>query len=264
MSITTVEGKLIHYEVLGRGKPLLFIHGWLGSWRYWWSSMQAMSTAQHRSFAFDLWGFGDSSKAPELYSINDYVNMVDQFIDALGIFAPVTVIGHSLGAIVGMKFAAQHSDKVEKVVGISAPVTGEHVNGRLISTEPQGIIERVLTKADNFSEVDNELRKTDLAAFNQLAIEARRDDFTADILNLPKPLLLIHGGQDTLIFPPTGEHAQMQQNTSGRFFVSLDHCSHFPMLQESRQFNRLLLDFFLAGDDLTELVPKEYWTRRVR
>ena len=69
MSITTVGNHLIHYEVLGRGKPLIFIHGWLGSWRYWWPSMQAMSS-QYRSFAFDLWGFGDSSKAPEQYTID--------------------------------------------------------------------------------------------------------------------------------------------------------------------------------------------------
>ncbi|MFW6183111.1 MAG: alpha/beta fold hydrolase, partial [Chloroflexota bacterium] len=59
MSITTVGEHLIHYEALGRGQPVIFIHGWLGSWRYWWSSMQGLS-AHCRTFALDLWGFGDS------------------------------------------------------------------------------------------------------------------------------------------------------------------------------------------------------------
>ena len=97
MSITTVGNHLIHYEVLGRGEPLIFVHGWLGSWRYWWSSMQALST-KHRAFAFDLWGFGDSSKETDQYSVRSYVTMIDQFINQLGIMKPVTLIGHGMGA----------------------------------------------------------------------------------------------------------------------------------------------------------------------
>jgi pimeloyl-ACP methyl ester carboxylesterase len=41
----------VHYEVLGRGRPLIFLHGWVGSWRYWIPVMQAASipTARMRS-----------------------------------------------------------------------------------------------------------------------------------------------------------------------------------------------------------------------
>ena len=45
MSIVTLESELIHYEVLGRGRPLIFLHGWVGSWRYWIPAMQALSIA---------------------------------------------------------------------------------------------------------------------------------------------------------------------------------------------------------------------------
>jgi len=75
MSITTVGSKLVHYEVLGRGQALIFIHGWLGSWRYWWPAMQALSS-HYRTYAFDLWGFGDSSKSDEEYTLSAYVNML--------------------------------------------------------------------------------------------------------------------------------------------------------------------------------------------
>jgi CheY-like chemotaxis protein len=33
--------EIVHYEVLGRGRPLIFLHGWIGSWRYWIPSMQS-------------------------------------------------------------------------------------------------------------------------------------------------------------------------------------------------------------------------------
>src|SRR5690606_39877386 len=96
MSITTVGSNLIHYEAVGRGQPLIFIHGWLGSWRYWWPSMQALST-HYRTFAFDLWGFGDSSKSPDAYSLGAFVEMVDEFFDKLGVARLVIRVGLGRG-----------------------------------------------------------------------------------------------------------------------------------------------------------------------
>ncbi|HEY4724103.1 MAG TPA: alpha/beta hydrolase, partial [Anaerolineae bacterium] len=33
MSAIIIDSGLIHYEAIGRGRPLIFLHGWLGSWR---------------------------------------------------------------------------------------------------------------------------------------------------------------------------------------------------------------------------------------
>ena len=43
MSGVLVDGRLIHYESLGRGKPIVFLHGWLGSWRYWVPVMENLA-----------------------------------------------------------------------------------------------------------------------------------------------------------------------------------------------------------------------------
>lgn len=259
MSITTVGNHLIHYEVLGRGKPLIFIHGWLGSWRYWWPSMQAMSS-QYRSFAFDLWGFGDSSKAPEQYTIDAFVEMLHQFIDTLGVAPPVVLIGHSLGGVVATQYTIKYPDSVDKVITVALPISGNQLNSKLTNTDPDTFINKVV-KANGFSEVDTEIRKTDLAAFNQLAGEITSKDYAPDLELFPRPLLMLHGGQDLIVAQPTED---MQHSEGSRFYVTLDECSHFPMLQEKAKFNRLMLDFIIAGDDLTELAPKEYWQRRTR
>ena len=262
MSITTVGNHLIHYEVLGRGKPLIFIHGWLGSWRYWWPSMQAMSS-QYRSFAFDLWGFGDSSKAPEQYTIDAYVEMLHQFIDTLGVAPPVVLIGHSLGGIVATRYTIKYPDSVNKVITVAMPVSGSELNTKLTDTDPDTFLNKIV-KSNSFSEVDTELRKTDLAAFNKLASEVTTDNYAPDLVNFPRPLLMLHGGQDAIVQQPAGDNSYLQENEERRFYVSLDDCQHFPMLQEKAKFNRLMLDFIIAGDDLTDLAPKEYWQRRTR
>ena len=264
MSITTIGSQLIHYEVLGRGKPLVFIHGWLGSWRYWWPSMQALS-AQHRSFSFDLWGFGDSSKAEQKYSLPSYVDMLDQFISRLGIAKPVTLVGHGLGAAVALRYTTKQPDSVDKLVTVALPVQGGHLNDRLTNSDPESFIARVIGRSNSYSEVDSETRKTDQKAMNQLAGELAKTNFAADLVDCPRPVLMVFGEQDPVVQPPSGDYYHLQKSGNNRYYISLSDCNHFPMLQEKAKFNRLLLDFFHSkNDDFIKLAPKEYWQRRTR
>jgi pimeloyl-ACP methyl ester carboxylesterase len=263
MSITTVDNQLIHYEVLGRGQPLIFLHGWLGSWRYWWPSMQALS-AHYRTFAFDLWGFGDSSKNSDGYTIDAYVAMVNQFIDKLGVARPVILVGHGLGAIIALRYTVENPDNVARVATIAMPVSGVYLNSRLQGSDPETLVNRVLGKANSFDEIDSEVRKMDATAVANVLLESSKLDLTADIASLTRPLLMVYGVQDSLVKPPNGEHSFLKQSINERFYVELELCHHFPMLQEKAKFNRLLLDFNMASADLTELTPKEYWQRRIR
>lgn len=68
MSALIVEDEVVHYEVLGRGRPVIFIHSWLGSWRYWNPTMQAINSG-YRTYALGLWGFGDSAKIAGRYPL---------------------------------------------------------------------------------------------------------------------------------------------------------------------------------------------------
>ncbi len=60
MSAVLLDEKIVHYEVLGRGRPIIFLHGWVGSWRYWVPAMQ-IAAMSFRAYAIDLWGFGDTA-----------------------------------------------------------------------------------------------------------------------------------------------------------------------------------------------------------
>lgn len=261
MSITTVGNHLIHYEVLGRGEPVVFIHGWLGSWRYWWPSMQALSS-RHRSFAFDLWGYGDSSKDQTSYTLPSYVEMIDQFINQLGIMKPVTLIGHSLGAVAALLYTNKYPENIEKLVTVALPIEGSYLEPRLQDSDP-GLILKNLGKANSFQEVDAEIRKVDQTAVNNLAVEIAAMNLAADLVSCPRPLLMVFGDQDTIVKAPTGDLNHLRRSINNRYYIGLDTCHHFPMLQEKAIFNRLLMDF-LHSENLDELVPKEYWQRRVR
>ncbi|MCA9935869.1 MAG: alpha/beta hydrolase, partial [Anaerolineales bacterium] len=227
MSITTVGSNLIHYEVLGRGHPLVFIHGWLGSWRYWWPTMQGLS-ARHRVFAFDLWGFGDSSKAKGMYSLQAYEEMLDQFIDKLGIATPVTLVGHALGAAVALRYTKKNPELVNKLVTVSLPINGGYINARLANSQPDSFVSKVLGKANSFSEIDSEVRKTDQDAMNNLANELQNTNFVADLDECERPILLIFGEEDAIVKPPSGDYEHLQRPGNNRYYVGIDNCNHFP------------------------------------
>jgi pimeloyl-ACP methyl ester carboxylesterase len=263
MSITTVGDYLIHYEALGRGEPLVFLHGWLGSWRYWWPSMQELSM-RHRTFAFDLWGYGDSSKATNKYSFPSYVEMLDNFLEKLGIAKPVILVGHALGAAVSLRYTTQYPQNVKRLITVSLPVQGSYIHDRLLNTDSVTFISKVLGKANTYPEVEGETRKTDAVAMQAVANEMMGYNFAVDLDNCPVPMLMVFGNQDAVIQQPTGDYHHLQRPGNNRYYVSLDGCNHFPMLEQTAKFNRLLLDFIHTENNLADIAPKDHWTRRTR
>jgi pimeloyl-ACP methyl ester carboxylesterase len=120
MSAITIENDLVHYEVLGRGRPVILLHGWLGSWRYWIPAMQQLS-AKYRTYALDLWGFGDSGKDERHYDFAAQVMLLEQFMEKMGI-AKAALVGHSLGAAISVRYAAQHPEQVPRLMVVSPPL----------------------------------------------------------------------------------------------------------------------------------------------
>ncbi|HML23394.1 MAG TPA: alpha/beta fold hydrolase [Aggregatilinea sp.] len=135
MSAITVEGDLIHYEVLGRGRPVILVHGWLGSWRYWIPAMSQLSL-KYRTYAIDLWGFGDSGKDPRHYDFASQVSLIDQFMTRMGI-AKAALIGHDLGAAVVAHFAMTQPDRVPRMMAVSPPLFRLSPGTPLITSTPE-------------------------------------------------------------------------------------------------------------------------------
>lgn len=120
MSAITVGNDLVHYEVLGRGRPVILLHGWLGSWRYWVPTMQQLS-AKYRVYAIDLFGFGDSGKDSRHYDAVSQARMLREFMEKLGI-GKAAIIGHSFGAVVGTLFAVEYREFAARMMLISMPL----------------------------------------------------------------------------------------------------------------------------------------------
>ncbi|MFQ6100864.1 MAG: alpha/beta fold hydrolase [Anaerolineae bacterium] len=263
MSAVVVKDGLIHYEVIGRGTPLVFIHGWLGSWRYWMPAMEELSV-KYRAYALDLWGFGDSDKLQMHYSVNAYVELLGEFLDKLIMESlRPTLIGHALGGVVALLFAAQAPERVKQVMAVSVPLIGTAINRPLASFSGNGdALARLVARRANFSEVDTESRKTDADAIIHSVRSAMVYDLRDVLPPIKAPVLLVYGGDDPIIKPAQEEWLQDCNDNVHAIF--LDSTQHFPMLEERNKFNRLLKDFLDAKGDLRSLKLKEEWQRRLR
>jgi len=262
MSALVLDGGVVHYEYFGRGRPLIFIHGWLGSWRYWVPAMDALSE-EYKVYAFDLWGFGDSDKSRERYDVPSYVALLKAFIDELGIVGPMPLVGHALGATVAVSFAIKHPEDIDRIMAVSLPLDGRAINHRLLSGSGS-ILDRVLGRSPvaGYGDVENEIGQTAPTAIGQSIQSIRQLDFRTILKQLSMPLLVVYGEQDNVVTP--GDVANVVGANKSRRTVMFPQCRHFPMLDRSSQFNRLLLDFLKSKGNLSELELKDEWQQRIR
>lgn len=100
--VETSDGALIYYEVTGDGPPILFVHGWMMSSRFWVRQVEGLS----RDFTVvttDLRAHGNSSKVLHGHTIPQYARDVRAVIEALKLDG-VTLVGWSLAGPVVLDY----------------------------------------------------------------------------------------------------------------------------------------------------------------
>jgi len=124
-SIFTDQGD-VHYEVIGSGPPVILIHGWTQAWNTWRSTLETFQ-GQYRMYAPDLWGFGESEKRRESFEVSDFVELIPQFMDGLGILK-VPIMGHSMGGTTALGIALKYPERVKKVGVVGSPIHGNSLS----------------------------------------------------------------------------------------------------------------------------------------
>jgi pimeloyl-ACP methyl ester carboxylesterase len=263
MSAVILQNEIVHFEVLGRGRPVLFLHGWVGSWRYWIPAMQAASIS-YRAYALDFWGFGDTAKQSDRYLLLDQVNLIEAFMEHMGI-AKVAIIGHGLGAVIGVMFAARFPAYVDRLMAVSLPVGNASLSPRLLSDSPEELAEWLLGRSPDTEAVRYEAPKTDAQAISITINSLDPDQILMTATQLATPVLIVHGLND-LAFPITNLDQHLVELPEQDHLIYFEQSGHFPMLDEPSKFNRLMSDFLLlkSGESPTQLQLKEEWKRRVR
>jgi len=261
MSAILLDGGIVHYEVIGRGRPIIFLHGWVGSWRYWIPAMQTASTS-FRAYAVDMWGFGESARETTRYGLDQQASLLDHFLQEMGI-GKVALVGHGLGALVGLSFAMRYPAIVDRIMAVDAPLDLDAVNSRLRSSTLPDLVEWLLSKDPVTEPARTDGIKSDPLAVSTSFNSPDAFNLSGRISSLNTACLLVYGQNDPAITIPAFD---LDSAPSMMQTVILDQTGHFPMLDDSPRFNRLLNDFLAleSGESPRDLQLKEEWRRRVR
>jgi pimeloyl-ACP methyl ester carboxylesterase len=263
MSVVILQDEIVHYEVLGRGKPLIFLHGWVGSWRYWIPTMQAASISC-RTYALDMWGFGDSAKADNYYTLDHQVNLIDLFMQEMGI-GKIALIGHGLGAIIALLYTRRHQKFVDRVMAVSLP-NGQHtISPRLLAAPPVELADWLLSHSPESEAARAEAPKADQKAIQYSVANMQRLDISGLANEINTPCLLVYGQNDPALVSDTAVEQPITLPEHIHQIV-FEQSGHFPMLDEANKFHRLVADFLSLSSGISprQLQLKEEWKRRVR
>jgi 4,5:9,10-diseco-3-hydroxy-5,9,17-trioxoandrosta-1(10),2-diene-4-oate hydrolase len=110
-----VDGVRLHYQRAGAGRPLLLIHGLVGSARNWRLNIDELARGA-TVYAIDLLNMGESERVHGLdASLEATADTLAQWMDAVGL-AEADIAGHSHGGAIAMMFAARHPERVGKLI----------------------------------------------------------------------------------------------------------------------------------------------------
>lgn len=105
----------VHYQRAGNGRPLLLLHGLVGSAKNWRQNISFLS--RHSTvYAVDLFNMGQSQRVPGLDAgLEATADRLASCMDALGL-NEADIAAHSHGGSVAMMFAARHPDRVRRLI----------------------------------------------------------------------------------------------------------------------------------------------------
>ena len=255
-----VFGQSIHYWDVGSGPVVVLVHG-LGSRKEDWLAVLGPLAQKYRLLVPDQIGFGTSDKPLLDYSVQTYVDFLNEFLRQLKV-EKVSLVGESLGGWISALYAVELADgarliPMERLVlvdaaGLKQDTPIPNLNPSSLATM-RGVMEAVFYDTSWLNE--DALRKifTDkLAAHDAYTVRSflgnpmiateRLDD---RIGKIKTPTLVVWGKQDKLLPIAAGE--RYAAGIAGAKLVTFDKCGHVPPIEKTEEFVAATMAFLSGG-----------------
>src|SRR6516164_3478727 len=130
-----VNGLNLYFETHGAGRPLILLHGGLGSGEMFGPILPALAE-RHQVIAVDLQGHGRTADIDRPIDIRLMADDIAALIDHLGLDRP-DVVGYSLGGGVALLTAVRHPAKVGRLVAASAHIRRDAIYPEMLAQQGQ-------------------------------------------------------------------------------------------------------------------------------
>ena len=256
-----VNDVMLSVEDEGSGSPIVFIHGWSMSGRFFRRQLEYFR-AMHRVVIPDLRGHGRSEKVLHGHTVPNYADDVRALLDDLGIRRPV-LAGWSMGAMVAFEFLrAFGADSIAGLVIVDQPPSDFAWDGYefgpmtvealremnvQIQLDQAAVVDEftrlMLHRPDEqtISWMRSEILEVPPVIGSTILVDQTLRDYREFLPQINVPTLVLFGEDDKLTSPRAGEYiANRVPGASLRTFPESSHC---PFWEESDSFNHAIADF---------------------
>ena len=249
---TRVNDWNINYEVLGKGNPVVLLHGWLTDLE----TMRPLANELCKNFnvyLIDVVGFGKSDMPEHPLNTDDFGNFLRDLLINLKIENPI-LIGHSNGGRMIINAVGRELVKPKKVVLIdSAGIKPKRKLGYYLKVcfyKTGKFILNLLPNTKRMKEFKEKLRNnvgsSDYKASANVLKETMKiilnEDQSDKLPNIKVPTLLIWGSLDTAT--PISDAKKMEELIPDAGLVEYPNSSHFSYLENIHNVNAVLNEFF--------------------
>lgn len=266
-----INGDIFSYMDIGKGEPVVFVHGTLGDYRTWETQMDTFAKnhrviAYSRRFAYpDKQTINDSTD----YTVTAHSKDLTQFIKTLDI-GPVHLVGHSFGAFTSLLTALEHPELLRSLTLGEPPVMS------LLQNVPDGsnllndFVAKVFIPTAEAFKNNNDKKAVELfiggvrndSLYFSQAPQQQKDIMMDNLLGLKAsvligdlfppldcdeiktlkmPVLLIKGDRSPEILTVIID--ELDSCIASNELVTLPNSSHGLELENPTEFNRIVLDF---------------------
>ena len=199
-----VNGLHLYHERHGSGRPLIVLHGGLGSGEMFGPILPQLAD-HHEAILVDLQGHGRTADIDRPLSIEAMADDVAALISHLGL-EPSDVLGYSLGGGVAIFLARNHPELVRRIVIVSANARPDAIDPALLAQQNQvsaaaaefmkdtpmyELYQRVAPRPEDFGRLLDKIG----------AVMAKPVDYSEVVRGLEVPTLLACGDAD--MAPPS-------------------------------------------------------------
>ena len=245
----------IYIDDIGKGFPLVLIHGYLGSSEMWFLQKKFLSK-NYRIIAPALPGFGESHDVKSLNSINKMAQMLIKLINEKNI-NKFHLLGHSMGGMIVQEMAKISGEKIKKLICFATGSIGdipdrfESIDTSIEKLKEEGIKETVKRippkwfvkgqKAKNYYLCENAVKQIkEVTAYNALVAMKNWRGYE-NLKNIKQDTLIIWGDKD--VSYNFNQVDILKKNILNSKLEIFKGCSHNVHLEEPQKFNETVKNF---------------------
>lgn len=259
----------LYYEDLGKGQPVILIHGWPLSGKSWEPQVQVLLDAGYRVITYDRRGFGKSQPTSDGYDYNGLTADLEQLITDLDL-QNVVLVGFSMGGGEVVRYLTNNgSENISKIALISSiiPIVKQ------TEDNPDGVPESDLNeilenlKKDrvtflesfhknfyNYGLLSQSVSQAQLNYDWSIASNASplatlkcaeswaNTDFRPELQNVKVPTLIVHGDADKVV-PIATAGAQAAKGIANSEYHVIEGAPHGLNVTHAEELNQILINF---------------------